>query len=180
MDSSKTNTLANLTRDFVDLLKASDGKELDVGAIAQELKAQKRRIYDVTNVLAGIGVIEKCGKGRVRWIGENNKVAEHEDLRKLLEREAEIDRISHFVSNALIAISQSADFENYAWVTEEDVMKLVPDDDLSIFALRGPPDLELEISDEDESGCHRLFVQRSSTGEIDWLPIGKGELKDLT
>jgi hypothetical protein len=30
---------------------------------------QKRRIYDITNVLEGIGLIEKTSKNKIRWKG---------------------------------------------------------------------------------------------------------------
>jgi len=33
------------------------------------LGVQKRRIYDITNVLEGIGLIEKCIKNMIKWKG---------------------------------------------------------------------------------------------------------------
>lgn len=33
----------------------------------EELHVQKRRIYDITNVLEGIGLIEKQSKNHIRW-----------------------------------------------------------------------------------------------------------------
>lgn len=33
------------------------------------LGVQKRRIYDITNVLEGIGYIEKMQKNMIRWVG---------------------------------------------------------------------------------------------------------------
>lgn len=36
-------------------------------AAASSLNVQKRRIYDITNVLEGIGMIEKISKNNVRW-----------------------------------------------------------------------------------------------------------------
>ena len=35
----------------------------------KELGVQKRRIYDITNVLEGIGLIEKCIKNMIKWKG---------------------------------------------------------------------------------------------------------------
>jgi len=35
------------------------------------LKVQKRRIYDITNVLEGIGLIEKIEKNKIRWKAGN-------------------------------------------------------------------------------------------------------------
>jgi transcription factor E2F3 len=34
---------------------------------ANYLNVQKRRIYDITNVLEGIGLIEKTMKNKIKW-----------------------------------------------------------------------------------------------------------------
>jgi len=52
-------------------LKAKGGEgTLDLNAAAKELQVQKRRIYDITNVLEGIGLIEKRTKNHIAWIGD--------------------------------------------------------------------------------------------------------------
>ena len=86
-----------LTKKFINLLKqAPDGIILDLNNAAETLEVincfhfelssllvhlvvgthsqtfptiqvQKRRIYDITNVLEGIGLIEKTLKNRIRW-----------------------------------------------------------------------------------------------------------------
>ncbi|GKE39952.1 transcription factor E2FB [Tanacetum coccineum] len=45
---------------------AEDGM-LDLNKAAEKLKVQKRRIYDITNVLEGIGLIEEKLKNRIQW-----------------------------------------------------------------------------------------------------------------
>ncbi|CAI5526418.1 unnamed protein product [Closterium sp. Naga37s-1] len=60
-----------LTRKFIDLIKASPDCSVDLNVAAASLSVQKRRIYDITNVLEGIGLIEKKGKNIVRWAGMN-------------------------------------------------------------------------------------------------------------
>lgn len=42
---------------------------MDLNEAALQLKVQKRRIYDITNVLEGIGLIEKTIKNKIRWTG---------------------------------------------------------------------------------------------------------------
>jgi hypothetical protein len=52
-------------------LKAKGGEgTLDLNAAVKELNVQKRRIYDITNVLEGIGLIEKRSKNHIAWIGD--------------------------------------------------------------------------------------------------------------
>lgn len=48
---------------------ASDWGVADMGAVAKQLGVPKRRIYDITNVLEGVGMIEKRSKNTVAWKG---------------------------------------------------------------------------------------------------------------
>ncbi|KMZ64404.1 hypothetical protein ZOSMA_36G00060 [Zostera marina] len=48
-----------LTKKFIDLLRESKDGTLDLNNAAEHLAVQKRRIYDITNVLKGVGMIEK-------------------------------------------------------------------------------------------------------------------------
>ncbi|CAG8509558.1 44_t:CDS:2 [Racocetra fulgida] len=61
-----TFSLGLLTKKFVCLLKEAKDGDLDLNTAATALKVQKRRIYDITNVLEGIGLIEKNSKNHVR------------------------------------------------------------------------------------------------------------------
>jgi len=72
--STKSNTssrydssLGLLTKKFVALLRESSTNALDLNMAASELGVQKRRIYDITNVLEGICLIEKTNKNQVSW-----------------------------------------------------------------------------------------------------------------
>ncbi|KAF9437404.1 e2f transcription factor, partial [Entomortierella beljakovae] len=66
-DSSRSDrSLGQLTKLFIERLKKEKGS-LDLNETAAILGVQKRRIYDITNVLEGIGLIEKFKKNNVRW-----------------------------------------------------------------------------------------------------------------
>ena len=45
---------------------------MDLNDAADHLMVQKRRIYDITNVLEGVGLIQKSLKNRVKWNQEND------------------------------------------------------------------------------------------------------------
>jgi E2F/DP family winged-helix DNA-binding domain. len=61
-------SLGILTKRFVSLLRSSSNGILDLNNAAEILDVQKRRIYDITNVLEGIGVIEKNSKNNIKWV----------------------------------------------------------------------------------------------------------------
>lgn len=53
---------------------------------------QKRRIYDITNVLEGIGLIEKKSKNNIKWKGGTSGTFEEPqgELRQLQEEVAQL------------------------------------------------------------------------------------------
>lgn len=57
--SRADTSLGLLTKKFVDLLEAADDGIIDLNVASGQLNVQKRRIYDVVNVLEGIGILEK-------------------------------------------------------------------------------------------------------------------------
>ena len=63
------NSLSEITAKFITLIKSTKDQCIDLNEAASELKVQKRRIYDIRNVLEGIGLIEKSFKNKVKWKG---------------------------------------------------------------------------------------------------------------
>ena len=61
------SSLGLLTKKFVHLIQTSPDGVLDLNTAAKTLDVQKRRIYDITNVLEGIGLIEKKSKNNIHW-----------------------------------------------------------------------------------------------------------------
>lgn len=60
-------SLGLLTKKFVGLIRGSSSGILDLNEAAELLAVQKRRIYDITNVLEGIGLIQKKSKNNIQW-----------------------------------------------------------------------------------------------------------------
>lgn len=61
------NSLSMLTSRFLDLIHEAKDGVLDLNEAAKKLDVQKRRIYDITNVLEGINLIEKNSKNHIQW-----------------------------------------------------------------------------------------------------------------
>ena len=70
MMSKKNNetTLTHLTKRFVKLLNANSDRVVNLNEASTRLSVAKRRIYDITNVLEGIGLLQKTSKNVTRWV----------------------------------------------------------------------------------------------------------------
>ncbi|CAI6348918.1 unnamed protein product [Macrosiphum euphorbiae] len=59
---------------------------VDLNIASEKLDVQKRRIYDITNVLEGIGILEKKSKNNIQWNGNafgSDKNNVQQDLEKM-------------------------------------------------------------------------------------------------
>lgn len=80
---------------------------MNLNDAADRLNVQKRRLYDITNVLEGINMIEKVGKNSIRWKhqdGEENTAEKQElvvEVEQLRAQEIRLDALLHDVTNAL-------------------------------------------------------------------------------
>ncbi|RYR70580.1 hypothetical protein Ahy_A03g017051 isoform C [Arachis hypogaea] len=84
------SSLGLLTKKFINLIKQAEDGILDLNKAADTLEVQKRRIYDITNVLEGIGLIEKKLKNRIQWKGlDVSRPGEPEDSFSSLQAEVE-------------------------------------------------------------------------------------------
>ncbi|GMP93136.1 hypothetical protein CsSME_00043097 [Camellia sinensis var. sinensis] len=61
------SSLGLVTKKFIYLIKHAEDSILDLNKAADTLEVQKSHIYDISNDLEGIGLIEKKLKNRIRW-----------------------------------------------------------------------------------------------------------------
>lgn len=61
-------SLGFLTKKFCQLLAESSDGVLDLNKAAIVLNVQKRRLYDITNVLEGVRLIKKKSKNNIQWL----------------------------------------------------------------------------------------------------------------
>ena len=65
-------SLGLLAKKFVHMLHTDPSGTVDLNKASESLGVRKRRIYDITNVLEGIGLEEKKSKNTVHWCGARN------------------------------------------------------------------------------------------------------------
>lgn len=154
--------LSGLTEDFLNQLKSVEGKEVDLSKLEKSLGVSKRRLYDVTNVLTGINLVERSGKAKVKWIGQTS---EESDLKQCAEQEKELDEMLAFVDTELDSILASQDFQDYGWLSTNDILSLAPDSKVTIYSLKGPNDLTITNAETNHLVC------TSETGGIEFSPV---------
>ncbi|XP_073826403.1 E2F transcription factor 2 [Musca autumnalis] len=128
-------SLVLLTQKFVDLM-IRNGGEIDLKDAADILDVQKRRIYDITNVLEGVGLIEKTRYSSVvRWRGgidgQNDdsickEVKAHTN--HLIALEDEVDILLDTARRNLKYVKEDAINRSFAYVTRDDLLSVFGDD----------------------------------------------------
>ncbi|KXZ54938.1 E2F1 protein [Gonium pectorale] len=153
-----------LTKKFLTLIDNAEDGVLDLNKAAETLKVQKRRIYDITNVLEGVGLIEKKSKNNIRWKGAgggDGRESEPEvsrlrmDIRSLEDQERSLDEHIRIMSGVIQSITDNPINKNRLYVTDEDVTALPAFASDTIFAVKAPPGTTLEVPDPREAADPR-------------------------
>ena len=175
------SSLGLLTRKFLKLLRGAHDGSLDLNATAQELDVQKRRIYDITNVLEGIGLLEKKSKNTIMWKGGGTKVTPEKanklqqlrlKLQTMKNEEKEIDDSILRVAQELNQAAENRSNRNHAYATSQDLQSLPSFKNERVLAIRAPSGTTLEVPDPYEGGLqagkrrYQIFL-KSPQGGID-------------
>ena len=138
----------------------------------KEIKTSRRRIYDVTNVLAGVGLVERSGKSMVRWIGGPSQDLSSNDS-KLSEKEIELNLLTKKVDNELSDLTNSELFKSCAWIEPNIANHLEPNESISLYALTGPEKMSIQWKDDQhDPGSQIVFCKVDpSEGDIKLTPI---------
>jgi len=124
-------SLGNLATKFADLLRNSPDGVMHLNkATAMLAVKQKRRIYDITNVLEGIGLIEKKTKNQVRWRGvetsEDDKNAGfrsklQEEIQTLKWQEDILDKQLEILTRDFKVLKEEKSFARYMYLLSSEI-----------------------------------------------------------
>ncbi|KAG5003234.1 hypothetical protein AAZX31_10G073400 [Glycine max] len=184
------SSLGLLTKKFINLVKHAEGGILDLNKAAETLEVQKRRIYDITNVLEGIGLIEKKLKNRIHWKGIESATSGDVDgdisllkaeVEKLSLEEQGIDDQIREMQERLRNLSENENNQKCLFVTEEDIKDLPCFQNETLIAIKAPHGTTLEVPDPEEAVDYPQrryrIILRSTMGPIDVYLISQFEEK---
>ncbi|KAL2503138.1 Transcription factor E2FA [Forsythia ovata] len=184
------SSLSLLTKKFINLIKCAEDGELDLNKAADTLQVQKRRIYDITNVLEGIGLIEKKLKNRIRWKGldpsrpeemQNDATLLQAEFENLSMEEKRLDERIREMQEKLRDLSEDENNQKWLFVTEDDIKGLPCFQNETLIAIKAPHGTTLEVPDPDEAVDYPQrryrIILRSTMGPIDVYLVSQFEEK---
>lgn len=159
-------SLYKLSRRFIKLLYKCPEHHLCISQAAEILNVGKRRIYDITNVLEGLGMVSKWSVNSVKWVrkGFDEVVSSDSDDNIMSNvakrRSSESIQLDREIEDLHVQIEKLSlerkNLEN-AYVTYGDIQRLRIFKDKLAFALKAPSDSVMECP-RYEKGAHRLRI----------------------
>ncbi|KAK7114937.1 hypothetical protein V1264_000909 [Littorina saxatilis] len=188
--SRHEKSLGLLTTKFVTLLQEAKDGVLDLKVAADQLAVrQKRRIYDITNVLEGIGLIEKKSKNSIQWKGagpgcnsreiSDRLVSLKDELEELARRERELDQHKLWVQQSIRNVTDEVSNTRLAYVSHEDVCKCFEGE--TLLAIQAPSGTQMEVPIPEVGPGFKKNYQihlKSQSGPINVLLVNKDSDSD--
>ncbi|NWU94156.1 E2F5 factor, partial [Upupa epops] len=185
--SRHEKSLGLLTTKFVSLLQEAKDGVLDLKAAADTLAVrQKRRIYDITNVLEGIDLIEKKSKNSIQWkgVGAGCNTKEVVDRLRYLEaeiedlelKEKELDQQKLWVQQSIKNVMDDSINHQYPFNLIVGILELELSSRETLLAIQAPcgTQLEVPIPELGQNGQKKYQINlKSSSGPIHVLLINK-------
>ncbi|CAG9768559.1 unnamed protein product [Ceutorhynchus assimilis] len=158
-------SLSLLTKKFSDLIQKSPNGVVDLNKASADLCVQKRRIYDITNVLEGIGLLEKKSKNNIQWKGGTNNnhfYGLKVKLQKLEDRENQLDRQLKIADRDLRMLSN----DKYGYVSHNDLWGVEKFKNKAVIVIKAPPNTQLSVptgeEKADENNPDRATIRMKS------------------
>ncbi|XP_005875281.2 PREDICTED: transcription factor E2F2, partial [Myotis brandtii] len=167
-------SLGLLTKKFIYLLSESKDGVLDLNWAAEVLDVQKRRIYDITNVLEGIQLIRKKAKNNIQWVGKGaledptrpgKQQQLGQELKELMSMEQALDQLIQSCSLNFKHLTEDKANKKLAYVTYQDIRAIGTFKEQTVIAVKAPPQTRLEVPDRNEENL-QIYL-KSTQGPIE-------------
>ena len=167
-DSCQENSLGQLTKNFINYIKITGKKSININDLVNELGVKKRRIYDITNVLQGIGYLQKSGKNEIVWTKTiNNKTKSKKKLinqkknsnicnkqklniEKLGQEKEMLDGKINIFKDEFNTIAKKVDFAKYSYITTDDLKALSINDKVDLLIIKATKGTVMNIVDKND------------------------------
>ena len=171
------SSLGVLAHKFVKLIhERSFLGAVDLNAAAVTLGVQKRRIYDITNVLEGIGLIEKKSKNQIQWKPQQTCsdgtsqeiISMRQDIEIFKKDEAAVDRELLRLRTSMSQLLEKPSNKADAWMTHDDVRNIPAFRGQTVMLVTAPTGSTMEVPSplQGPGGlpCYQIRLHSSNGG----------------
>ncbi|ELW68494.1 Transcription factor E2F2 [Tupaia chinensis] len=171
-------SLGLLTKKFIYLLSEAKDGVLDLNWAAEVLDVQKRRIYDITNVLEGIQLIRKKAKNNIQWVGRRlfedparpgKQQQLGQELKELMSTEQTLDQLIQSCTLTFKHLTEDTANKRYPppWgaLGRTDIRAVGTFKEQTVIAVKAPPQTRLEVPDRPEENL-QIYL-KSTQGPIE-------------
>uniref|UniRef100_A0A8C7ZQ74 E2F transcription factor 2 n=1 Tax=Oryzias sinensis TaxID=183150 RepID=A0A8C7ZQ74_9TELE len=169
-------SLGLLTKKFVGLIAESPDGVLDLNWATEVLEVQKRRIYDITNVLEGVQLIRKKSKNNIQWLvgdvfrggasGGEKACSLRRELVDLDRAERSLDELIQSSTTKLKQLTEYKDSQRLGYVTYQDIRSIASLRDQTVIAVKAPAETKLEVPETAAQGSLQIYL-KSKNGPIE-------------
>jgi len=164
-ESRQENSLCQLTKKVLQYIRNKKKLNININELVKELGVKKRRIYDITNVLQGIGYIEKKGKNEIIWI--KNHLFNKKDMKiknNTIKINKQINELNDFMDNAnkeLVSILSNDDFNKFGYITYNDLINFSRNENKDLFIVKASQGTIVNVIDKKTSKktCEEIINQ---------------------
>ena len=164
-DSVQENSLGKLTKDFINFIKTTGRKSININDLVNKLGVKKRRIYDITNVLQGIEYLQKSGKNEIVWtktISNKSKTKKKSSTKKnnnnkqkvnkeQLEKEKnELDNDIEKFKAEFNSIAKKGEFSQYGYITLDDIRRLSINKKVDLVVIKATKGTVMNVIDKND------------------------------
>ncbi|XP_012992735.2 transcription factor E2F6 [Esox lucius] len=179
-------SLALLTKKFLRLMRVAPYGVMDLNTAAQNLNTRKRRVYDITNCLEGVKLIQKQSASKVKWIAPcpvssfvGPKQRLQRELQNLKTVEESLDELIKTCAQQLFHMTDSLDNMELAYVTHSDLSGIRVFQEQRVIAIKALEETKLEVPTpkEDSIQIHLKGGRgpiKVLTCEMDGAPLDTG------
>lgn len=180
-NSRKENSLAVLTKIFLNRIRTSPNNVVDLNDLTKTIKVQKRRIYDITNVLEGIGYITKYDKNKLKLSNtpqytklENDLTVLEQKLEELNKEEIKLEKENKIIENEINNILNNEEYMKYCYLNEDDIKNISVKNNLKqpFIIVQAPKNTKIDIisekneNDNEEANYpHKIVMENNQNFE---------------
>lgn len=141
-------SLGQLTKKFLKLLSDAADGIVNLNTACTILSVPKRRLYDITNVLDGAGLIQKTSRNNIQWMGrESSPYADLEAEIDLLEaKENNLDELIFYLKSKINSVLEED--AKYHYVTSQDLKNIEDFSQRMLIGVKTSPSVEVVESTE--------------------------------